>query len=70
MTDDTEYTIKLKAFAELTNIDVAITVRNKEDLELAIDLGYELIDSYCDKKKAILNQRYTQQMNELRRMLK
>ena len=70
MINDTEYTIKLEAFAELTNIDVAITVRNKEDLEFAIDLGYELIDSYCDKKRTMLNNKYTQQMNEVRRMFK
>lgn len=48
---EVDYTLKLSAFAELTDIDIEITAHNKEDLRLAIDLGAELIESYCDKKE-------------------
>lgn len=66
MDKEVDYTLKLSAFAELTDIDIEITAHNKEDLELAIDLGAELIESYCDKKKSILLHRYNKEIESIR----
>lgn len=66
MDKEVDYTLKLSAFAELTDIDIEITAHNKEDLKLAIDLGAELIELYCDKKKLILLDKYSKEIESLR----
>lgn len=66
MDKEVDYTLKLSAFAELTDIDIEIIAHNKEDLKLAIDLGAELIESYCDKKKLILLDKYSKEIESLR----
>lgn len=66
MNREVDYVLNLSAFAELTDIDIEITAHDKEDLKLAIDLGAELIESYCDKKKFILLDKYNKEIESLR----
>ena len=68
MSDNKEYNLKMKAFGEVTGIDITFTAKNKIDLSLAIDLGYDLIESYCDKKRSIILSKYQKEIEEVRRM--
>ncbi len=62
-----EYNLKLLLSGE-DEIIISFKVTNKKDLSFVEDLGYDLIESYSDKRKSILLHKFQEEIKGIKKV--